>query len=290
MSSSQVARNLFETAKNQKKKSPYLLEFKAGKLLRSTGNLLTADKRKGLVFVKVSADDSLLHVCWKERNSEQVEDDFIVFPEEAEFVKIPQCTTGKAYVLKFKTSAQRLFFWLQESEEFKDDDLVKKFNDLINSGGGASGAQAEGGMDSSEQEQLMRLLQEQGFLGAEGNSSNAAASASASTATSQQTRLSQVLTPDLLKPVLSDARLRSELFPLLPEGHDHTEQELQDLIRSPQFQQAVQSLDAALMSGELAPLLQELGLDPNIALLSSDRVKALLKAIKDKKQNSMDTS
>lgn len=38
--------------------------------------------------------------------------DLIVFPDDTEFKKIPQCTTGRVYVLKFKDS-KKLFLWLQ---------------------------------------------------------------------------------------------------------------------------------------------------------------------------------
>jgi hypothetical protein len=91
----------------------------------------------------------------------------------------------------------------------------------------------------------------------------------------------------------------------LPPGHDQTSQELSALIRSPQFQQvcywltptfylpqAVQSLNAALQSGELGPLLQQFGLDPSIATSSEDRVLVLLRAIRSRQQqgDSMDES
>jgi hypothetical protein len=53
--------------------------------------------------------------------------------------------------------------------------------------------------------------------------------------------------------------LRQRLFPLVPEHHGQSEEELQSLVRSPQFSQAVHSLDAAIRSGELGPLIAELG-------------------------------
>lgn len=79
-----------------------------------------------------SSDDSLMHFCWKDRTSGQVEDDLIIFPDDAEFLKVPQCTTGRVFVLKFKTSPRRLFFWSQEPKDDKDEEIVSKINEYIN--------------------------------------------------------------------------------------------------------------------------------------------------------------
>ena len=49
-----------------------LVEFRAGKM-HLRGTTVTADKRKGLVYVHQS-DDSLMHFCWKDRTSGVVED------------------------------------------------------------------------------------------------------------------------------------------------------------------------------------------------------------------------
>lgn len=39
--------------------------------------------------------------------------DLIIFPDDCEFKRVPQCTTGRVYVLKFKAGSKRLFFWMQ---------------------------------------------------------------------------------------------------------------------------------------------------------------------------------
>lgn len=42
--------------------------------------------------------------------------DLIIFPDDCEFKRVSQCTTGRVYVLKFKAGSKRLFFWMQVSK------------------------------------------------------------------------------------------------------------------------------------------------------------------------------
>jgi len=37
----------------------------------------------------------LMHLCWKDRSSSSPEDDLVIFPEEIEYKKVTQNTTGK---------------------------------------------------------------------------------------------------------------------------------------------------------------------------------------------------
>lgn len=46
--------------------------------------------------------------------------------------KVPECTTGRVYRLHFKSSNQRLFFWMQDKDDTKDEERVAKLNRLIN--------------------------------------------------------------------------------------------------------------------------------------------------------------
>lgn len=57
--------NIGNTSKN-------LVEFRAGKM-KLNGTTVTADKRKGLVYI-YQGDDSLMHFCWKDRTTGTVED------------------------------------------------------------------------------------------------------------------------------------------------------------------------------------------------------------------------
>merc|ERR1712228_430860 len=114
--------------------SKNFVEFKCGKMTRN-GSTVTADKRKGLLYVH-RGDDSLVHFCWKDRTTGVVDpnDDLLLIPDEAEFLPVPQCTDGRVFVLKFKASENRRFFWMQEPDKNKDKDkeLMEKVNESIN--------------------------------------------------------------------------------------------------------------------------------------------------------------
>jgi 26S proteasome regulatory subunit N13 len=110
--------------------SKYLVEFRAGKMT-ARDNTITANRKKGLVYLN-QTDDNLMHFCWKDRTSGAVEDDLIIFPDDAEFKKVAQCKTGRVYVLLFKSSNRRCFYWMQEPSEDRDDELCRKVNEYLN--------------------------------------------------------------------------------------------------------------------------------------------------------------
>lgn len=91
------------------------------------------------------SEDSLMHFCWKDRGNGTVEDDLIIFPDDIEYKRVKQCTTGRVYILKFKSSTRKFFFWMQEPKTDKDEEYMTKVNNLLNnpptpgSGGGGSG-------------------------------------------------------------------------------------------------------------------------------------------------------
>lgn len=145
------------------------------------GNVVTPDKRKGTVYIQQS-DDSLIHFCWKDRTTGNVDDDLIIFPDDCEFKRVSQCTTGRVYVLKFKAGSKRLFFWMQEPKTDKDEEFCRKVNEFLNnppipgsggSGGGSghelSALGGEGGLQNllgnMSHNQLMQLIGPTGLGG-----------------------------------------------------------------------------------------------------------------------------
>merc|ERR1711936_56120 len=134
-------------ARNQSKS---LVEFRAGKMnLNLSTKMVSPDKRKGLLSV-LQSDAQLMHLQWKDRTSGTIEDDLIIFPDDVEFKAVPACTTGRVFVLKFKTSNKRMFFWMQEPKSDKDEEFCKKVNDNLNNppapGSTRSGSGLAGGL------------------------------------------------------------------------------------------------------------------------------------------------
>ena len=71
------------------------------------------------------------------------------------------------------------------------------------------------------------------------------------------------MTTQTLTPLLNNREICAALFPHLPEGSERSPEEVRQVVQSPQFQQALATLSFALESGELGPLLTQLGLDPS---------------------------
>ncbi|PKY37764.1 adhesion regulating molecule [Rhizophagus irregularis] len=261
-----MATSLFPTPVPRRK---YPVEFKAGKLKRDGNtNWLKADERKGL------GDDQLMHFYWKDRKNNAVEDDLILFPEEAEFIRVEQCTTGRVYLLNFKSSSRKLFFWMQDAKDDKDEENVAKVNRLIND--------PQAGLAESRQQQTATSEAGSGVQTTESNLGF----------TSEQlgnlrnilsgiqvpdVSLVDVLTPSAIGPLLNNPEIASALFPHLPANIERSPEELAAVIQSPQFAQALQSLSIALQSGQLGPLLSQLGLDPS----AGNGVEAFLRAIQE---------
>ncbi|GBP39986.1 Proteasomal ubiquitin receptor ADRM1 homolog [Eumeta japonica] len=170
----------------------HLVEFRAGRMTLK-GRTVHPDKRKGLLYV-YQGEDSLMHFCWKDRTTGDVEDDLLIFPDDCEFLRVNECTTGRVYVLKFKSSSKKYFFWLQEPKTDKDDEYCRRINEVLNnpptssgrgSGGGAQDGELQNILNNMSQHQLMQLFGGVGqigglssLLGTMGNSNNSSSGGS----------------------------------------------------------------------------------------------------------------
>lgn len=99
-----------------------------------------------------------------------MEDDLIVFPDDFEYKRVEQCTTGRVYVLKFKTNTRRMFFWMQEPKTDKDDEYCRRVNELLNNPPSITRSGQEGGdiqymLNNMSQQQLMQLFGGVGQMG-----------------------------------------------------------------------------------------------------------------------------
>ncbi|OUM69385.1 hypothetical protein PIROE2DRAFT_2686 [Piromyces sp. E2] len=292
--------NLFNTQQT----SRHLLEFRAGKMFRE-GNMVKPDTRKGLIYLNQSPEDSLMHFYWKDRSTNKVEDDLIIFPFEAEFTKVKQ-SKDRVYILKFQSSSQKLFFWMQEPKADKDEELCKKVNDIINN---VHSDDKSDVMDYNQE--LLNALSEsyqQSKEDASEDNANEAGSSDKKKPTTQFSKdqlkeiseilaniqvpdanLQDILTPEIVSPLLKDRDVCNALFPHLPDNAPLESQSIEEVLRSPQFIHSVNSLTYALRSGALGPLMAELGLDSSIST-SDGAVVAFLRAIQKKEDDTMDES
>lgn len=111
--------------------SQTLLAFKAGRSFRRSGSsFVDANPTKGAIVLS-NGDDGLLHFMWKERPSGSVREDLILFPGDARMERVTQERSGRTFVLRFDSSDQKHFFWMQDAIGARDDELVGNLNRFL---------------------------------------------------------------------------------------------------------------------------------------------------------------
>jgi len=154
-----MALNLFAAAAEKQK--DHLVEFRAGRMnMDPNTKIVRADKRKGLIQLK--SEDGLIHFIWKDRSTNQIETELMIFKDDSVFRKVEEAN-GRVYVLEFKASNKKLFFWLQEPSSEKDEQYCNDINKYINNppqpgGGGGSGGDKAGDLQGLDQNQLLQFL------------------------------------------------------------------------------------------------------------------------------------
>ncbi|XP_049849074.1 proteasomal ubiquitin receptor ADRM1 homolog [Schistocerca gregaria] len=109
-----------------------LVSFRAGIMeMDKKSKWVRADKRKGLIMLRRCPEDRLMHFMWQDRERGVIETDLIIFPNEVTFRRVESCKTARVYLLEFKMSKQRLFFWLQEPSTERDDEYQQKINKYL---------------------------------------------------------------------------------------------------------------------------------------------------------------
>ncbi|XP_043714179.1 26S proteasome regulatory subunit RPN13 [Telopea speciosissima] len=262
-----------------------LLEFRAGKML-TEGTRVIPDTRKGLVRI-ARGEEGLIHFQWLDRTRNEVEDDQIVFPEEAVFEKVSQ-SSDRVYVLKFSTDNRRFFFWMQEpsadgdpqicssvdyhinqplalgeeedprasiplqmsemSEDMVEDEISSRAGNLV-----GPNLDVEATMDIASSSGPVQLADLQRILSSIGPTD----------ATGDQDgglELGDILKPDLIMPLIETLPLEQKLASYLPEGQ-WTPEDLIDLFQSPPFRQQVEAFTYVLRTGQID--LTQFGVDPS---------------------------
>ncbi|TFK89555.1 adhesion regulating molecule [Polyporus arcularius HHB13444] len=267
------------------------LAFKAGRAFRrGATNFVDPDPTKGAILLQ-NGEDGLLHFIWKNRSNNDVEEDLILFPGDATFNKVEQSAWGRTYVLKFSSSDQRHFFWMQDADGSRDEEFVGNVNRLLadpsivpiwysegyNPNSQAAGSsQAPSSGYQATPEELARIRQLVSSLGARGGGGGGAPAAEPE----PEISLTDVLTPANLRPLFaSHPELVQSLFPHLPPDlpSPPSVETLEQIVQSPQFRAAVRNLDMALRTGLLGGLVRTLGLPEE----AGTGVEPFLRALQD---------
>ncbi|XP_028760050.1 26S proteasome regulatory subunit RPN13 [Neltuma alba] len=257
-----------------------MLEFRAGKMFLE-GKKVCPDTRKGLIRI-AKGEEGLVHFQWLDRIQNFVEDDQIIFPNEAVFEKVNQAS-GRVYILRFNSDDRKFFFWMQEPNADGDSQLCNSVNDHLNrplelgerGGDGAMplrvsmqapindlynraanlvgpnlGAEATSNLTSSgpvKLEDLQRILNNIGPSDGIGDPDGGLG-------------LEDILKPELVMPLIETLPIEQCLAPYLPEGQWSPEAIL-ELLQSPPFRQQVDSFTYVLRTGQID--LSQFGIDPS---------------------------
>ncbi|KAF5469375.1 hypothetical protein F2P56_013455 [Juglans regia] len=283
-----------------------MLEFRAGKMYFE-GKRVVPDSRKGLIRI-ARGEEGLVHFQWIDRTKNIVEDDQIVFPDEAFFEKV-NVSSGRVYILKFDSDDRKFFFWMQEpnadgdsqlcsavnyhlnqpiaefpgeedpdpsvplqvSEDMVEDDISSRAGNLV---GPNLGVDVTSEVTSSsgpvKLEDLQRILSN---IGPADNAEDSDGGLG----------LRDILKPDLIMPLIETLPLEQCLTSYLPEGQ-WTPEDILELLQSPPFCQQVDSFTYVLRTGQID--LSQFGIDPSKYKLT---VLSFLEALEDSVAGSSDS-
>lgn len=258
-----------------------LLEFRAGKMMLE-GKRVVPDTRKGLIRI-ARGEEGLVHFQWLDRTQNVIEDDQIIFPDEAVFEKVNQAS-GRVYILKFNTDDRKFFFWMQELKAEDDSQLCCAVNNFINQ-------PLELGVDEPDASEPLQAFEDMveddissragnltvTNLGAEAISDVTSSSGPVKLEDLQRILsnigpaevagepdgglgLDDILKPDLIMPLIETLSLEERLASYLPEGQ-WTPEDLLELLQSPPFRQQVDSFTYVLRTGQID--LSQFGIDPS---------------------------
>eukprot|EP00299_Pterocystis_sp_00344_P015173 c7568_g1_i3.p1 GENE.c7568_g1_i3~~c7568_g1_i3.p1 ORF type:complete len:241 (+),score=53.17 c7568_g1_i3:34-756(+) len=101
--------------------APQRIDARAGRC-SFQGGLVTPIAEKGLISIYTD-ESGLTHFEWKSRVSGAVVDDFIIMQSDVKWLRVPQCTTGRVFLLDYGTDDSRHFYWMQEPNPEKDEIL-----------------------------------------------------------------------------------------------------------------------------------------------------------------------
>ena len=257
-----------------------LISFKAGKCdlkLQDDGKYyVTADTRRGQINLRYNTDNALVWE-WFDRREQQVVDTVVLKDEiKLQRASVPAMDVDKVYFYKLEDEYKLI--WLQDKTE--DPELISKVNDVLSkpkkpaeeSAATASGISAPSPGNAStssastttrQVDALSNILENLGMPQQPGASGTTAAAPQQQQqltladlqgvmaglqqqqAQAAPPSLADVVTPEAISSLLEDEAVRNRLLQELPE-EQRTVEHLEENLRSPQVQQTLRSLSAAV--------------------------------------------
>jgi len=263
---------------------------------------------------------------WYDRREKLVKDTVLIrdLPEST-FERLPltdsQHKDDRIYVWT-KRSGEYEMFWMQDASEEKDDEVVALVNQYLadpqsaapegvtamdTDNADATGSSGAGDGNQSQVDALSSILENLGMPQSTADSNAAAAATSGDSggvltladlhgamagiqsapASGPGPSLSDVVTPTAISQLLVNEQVKARLMELLPEEQRSAEH-LEENLRSPQVQQTLRSLTAALLPDDTGNMdgfysvLANFSLDPadgNAALAANNPIQAFLDCV-----------
>jgi 26S proteasome regulatory subunit N13 len=263
-----------------------LVSFKAGTCqlaLQENGKyLVTPDIRRGQVNLKYNGDDDLVWEWYDRREKTVVDTLTLKEPTKLEKAALPPKANETDKVYYWKMENEWKMVWLQDKED--DPALIDKVNEVLKkpkkptetatgvSAPSPGNASTSSSSTARQVDALSNILENLGMPQGEGQAAAAAATtisdgapaaAGGGTLTladlqgvmaglqQQQAQgpppgLSDIVTPEAITDLLANEEVRNRLMQELPEDQRSMEH-LEENLRSPQVQQTLRSLTAALL-------------------------------------------
>lgn len=238
-------------------------------------NQVTPWAGTGKITVIHDPEEAYLHFSWAPRDGfEPPEgypklDTYALIPGDAQWKHVTQCTTGRIFALKFQSSDQRKFFWMQsrtDASDKKPGSLSSQDKKILSSFATLLSEDSLNTSDDEEEEEVSVVtastdnhVSQPNDLSALLRSVTLPNTPPASTPSSSVpiVNLSDALPQSLLiKHVnsLSDEALKP-LIDHLPAETPKTKAELIRVLQSSQFAQGTDTFSNVLMQGGLGPIV-----------------------------------
>merc|ERR1719419_511318 len=259
------------------------LSFLAGRCtqkIKDDGVWVTSDNKKGQIDLMKDPQDQLWHFKWKNLMSGKQGLDLMLLPKSANWYKLEYVEDGRVFELRIGSGKH--WFWMQDPDESKDEDISKKLRNIFEHGSldepkktEVKGKDKEKASASKSTPAPAGVPTQQAIIKAIANYANAMKQ--------PDVNIMDLFEPITMEKVLADPEAIKELL-------QHAHSKLKDIddvkanekikadLLSPQVQTACNTLTRVIQSGHARQLLKELNIDKPETIT----VRQFLEALQEK--------